>query len=172
MAHPLAAFVAESRRYLAREYPAKIRIALDALSDGDLWWRPNEASNSIGNLLLHLSGNIRQWMVHGLGGAPDVRERAAEFQRGDGMSKGEAFAELMSSVTDADQVLSELDPDTLLAPRTIQGLETTGLAAIYHVVEHFSMHTGQILYLVKLRSGTDLEFYSVDERGDVTGTHW
>lgn len=88
------------------------------------------------------------------------------------MSKGEAFAELMSSVTDADQVLSELDPDTLLAPRTIQGLETTGLAAIYHVVEHFSMHTGQILYLVKLRSGTDLGFYSVDERGDVTGTHW
>ena len=60
MAHPLAAFVAESRRYLAREYPAKIRVALDALPEGDLWWRPNEASNSIGNLLLHLSGNIRQ----------------------------------------------------------------------------------------------------------------
>jgi uncharacterized damage-inducible protein DinB len=164
--------VAESRRYLAREYPSKIRIALDALPEGDLWWRPNEASNSIGNLLLHLAGNIRQWMVHGLGGAPDARDRAAEFRRGDGMSKGEAFAALMSSVTDADQVLSELDPDTLLAPRTIQGLETTGLAAIYHVVEHFSMHTGQILYLVKLRTGNDLGFYSVDEGGDVTGTHW
>lgn len=172
MAHPLTPFLDESRRLLAREYPAKIRIALEALPEEDVWWRPNEVSNSVGNLLLHLAGNIRQWVVHGLGGVPDRRRRRDEFDRGDGMSRGEAFAELMASVTEADQVLARLDPETLLHPRTIQGMETKGLRAVYHVVEHFSMHTGQILFLVKLRTGTDLGFYSVDDQGHVTGTHW
>lgn len=172
MSHPLSAFVAESRRLLLDDYLAKIRLALGELDDPDLWWRPNPASNAVGNLVLHLAGNLRQWVVHGLGGAEDVRDRAAEFSRQGGMGKDQLLERLERSVLDAEAVLARLDPATLLEPRSIQGMDTTGMAALYHVVEHFSMHTGQILYLVKMRRGTDLGFYSVDDRGHVTGTNW
>ena len=167
-----ALFVAESRRLLTREYPAKLRRALDELPTGDLWWRPDPACNSVGNLLLHLAGNVRQWVVHGLGGAEDVRERAVEFSRTGGLDLEEVWRRLEASLRDADAVLAELDPATLGEPMRIQGMETTGLAALYHVVEHFSMHTGQILYLVKMRTGRDLGFYQVDDQGKVTGTRW
>ena len=167
-----SAFIEESRRFLADEYPSKIRIALEGITDEDLWWRPNEACNSIGNLLLHLAGNVRQWIVHGLGGAEDARRRADEFAARGGVGVEEAMGALEASVRDAEDVLLALDPDELLVRRNIQGLETTGLAALYHVVEHFSMHTGQILYLAKVRRGEDLGFYQVDETGKVTDTHW
>ncbi len=170
--HPLRPFLAASRRYLREEYPAKMRIALDQLDPADLWWRPNPASYSAGNLVLHLAGNLRQWVVHGLGGVDDVRRRSEEFSRMDGMSLAEVWSELERSIGDADRVLAGLDPEELTRPRTIQGLETTGLEALYHVVEHFSMHTGQILYLVKQRKGSDLGFYEVDDQGSVTGTRW
>lgn len=166
------AFVEESRRFLVEEYPAKIRLALADVTDEDLWWRPNEASNSIGNLLLHLAGNVRQWVVHGLGGETDVRRRADEFAARGGMGVEEAMGVLLASVEDAERILRALDPDDLLAPRTIQGIDTTGLAALYHVVEHFSMHAGQILFLAKARKGRDLGFYEVDPTGRVTGTNW
>ncbi len=172
MEHPLAAFVEESRRFLAHEYPAKMRLALKGFSQEDLWWRPNDASNSVGNLLLHLAGNVRQWVVHGLGGADDVRDRASEFAQEGGMTLEEVWAVLDASLADADAALAALDPATLLEPYAIQGLDTTGLAALYHVVEHFSMHTGQILYLAKMRKGGELGFYDVDETGTVTGTNW
>lgn len=172
MTSSLAPFVAEARRYLSQEYPGKIARALDGLSRDDLWWRPNETSNSAGNLVLHLAGNVRQWVVHGLGGEPDTRERSAEFARRGGMDAREVFARLMSAVSDADRVLEDLDPATLHEPLTIQGMETTGMKALFHVVEHFSMHTGQILYLAKYRTGRDLGFYQVDAQGKVTGTNW
>ncbi|HSG48460.1 MAG TPA: DinB family protein [Longimicrobiales bacterium] len=172
MSHPLDAFISESRRFLRDEYPAKLRRALADITEEDLWWRPNAACNSMGNLLLHLAGNLRQWVVHGLGGRADVRDRSSEFARKGGLSPEEALAALEKAVADADAVLAELDPAALLEPRTIQGMPTTGLAALYHVVEHFSMHTGQILQLVKIRRGRDLGFYSVDAQGKVTGTHW
>lgn len=172
MSHPLVSFVDESRRLLRDEYLSKLRLALQGLDEEDLWWRPNAASNGMGNLLLHLAGNLRQWVVHGLGGEPDVRRRAAEFSRDGGMGVQEVLGVLERAVLDADAVLRRLDPESLLDPRTIQGMSTTGLAALYHVVEHFSMHTGQILYLVKMRRGEDLGFYSVDHEGMVTGTNW
>jgi uncharacterized damage-inducible protein DinB len=165
-------FIAASRRFLVEEYPRKIDAALAHLDGDDLWWRPNPASNSVGNLILHLAGNVRQWVVHGLGGRPDVRERAAEFGRTGGMDAGEVMGELRRSVADADAVLADLDPAALRRGFEIQGLEVRGLDALYHVVEHFSMHTGQILYLVKLRSGRGLDFYQVDDRGRVVDTHW
>jgi len=172
MSRPLASFVGESRRFLAEEYPAKLRRALSEVSQEDLWWRPDPTCNSMGNLLLHLAGNVRQWIVHGLGGAPDRRERSLEFSRQGGMTVEETLGEVEAAVREADAVLACLDPASLEAPRTIQGLETTGLKALYHVVEHFSMHTGQILYLVKMRQRRDLGLYSVDAQGKVTGTNW
>lgn len=170
--HPLDAFVAESRRLLADEYPRKIAVALGALGDQDLWWRPNGSSNSAGNLIVHLAGNVRQWVVHGLGGAPDQRDRAAEFARTGGLGSEEVFGTLMASVRAADDVLAGLPVARLAEPIRIQGIDTTGLRALYHVVEHFSMHTGQILYIAKLRHGKDLGLYEVDDAGRVIDTRW
>lgn len=165
-------FIAASRRYLADEYPRKIEAAVARLEPGDLWWRPHPACNAVGNLVLHLAGNVRQWIVHGLGGEPDVRHRQEEFDRTGGMDATAVLETLRRAVDDADRVLGGLDPATLQEERRIQGLRVSGLDAVYHVVEHVSMHTGQILFLVKMRTGADLGFYDVDDEGRVVGTHW
>lgn len=143
------------------------------LTPEQLWWRPNEASNSAGNLVLHLAGNARQWVVHGLGGRPDVRDRPGEFAAGP--SHGtvtDVLGRMDDALGEVSAVLARIDPVTLPEPRTIQGVGTTGLRALYHVVEHFSMHTGQILYIAKLQTGRDLGFYELDDGGAVVGTHW
>lgn len=157
------AFIDESRRYLLEEYLPKIRRSLDGLSREDIWWRPNAASNSIGNLLLHLAGNARQWVVAGIGGSEDTRRRQEEFDREGGMTAPELIGHLEETLRDVDAVLAALPGERLGEQREIQGLSVTVLKALYHVVEHFSMHTGQILYLSKLRSGRDLQFYRASE---------
>jgi uncharacterized damage-inducible protein DinB len=157
MAEP--AFVERSRYYLAYEYPTKIRLALEALDETSIWKRENQESNSIGNLLLHLAGNIRQWIVGGIGGQPCDRDRAAEFSATSGYTKRELLSGLASSVTDADRVLANVTEEDLNRHVTIQGRDTTVLAAIYHVVEHFSMHTGQVIMLAKLYASRPVRFY-------------
>jgi len=164
-------FIRQSRYYLAGEYLPKIRAGLAGMTTEDLWWRPNRESNSVANLVLHLAGNVRQWVVAGVGQEPDVRERSAEFAAAGGLSGDELVSCLEAALEEVDRVLANLDPTVLSEPRTIQGLETTGLGALYHAVEHFSMHTGQILYIIKLRTGADLRFYDVDAAGDVK-TNW
>jgi uncharacterized damage-inducible protein DinB len=164
------AFLDHSRQFLVREYPAKIRLAIAPLSTTQLWWRPNEASNSIGNLMLHLAGNVRQWIVSGLGGAADSRERQAEFGQRDTMEAGDLLERLDAAVSDAGRVLEGMDEAALLRGYTIQGREVTGLYAVYHVVEHFAMHTGQIAWLVKLLTGRDLEFY--EDAGGLAVPRW
>ena len=160
-------FLRESRRYLMGDYLPKILICLDSLSEADVWWRGNEASNSIGNLVLHLAGNARQWIVHGVGGAVDVRQRQSEFDRRGAIAPSELAALLHTTLTEVDSVLASLDPATLLDARRIQGLDTTVMGAVYHVVEHFSTHTGQIVMLTKLRTGRDLGFWEVRADGTV-----
>lgn len=154
-----AAFLQQSREYLTGHYLPKIGAAVAELSDDDLWWRPHDTSNSIANLMLHLAGNIRQWIVSGLGGAPDRRERALEFSRREGLGSAELLARLTEAVLEADAVLARTDPASLGESRPVQGRHVTALQAIYHAVEHFGMHTGQIIYIAKLRSGADLGFY-------------
>ena len=154
-----AAFVAQSRRYLASEYPTKIQRCLDVLPDDAIWRRDDDTSNSIGNLLLHLSGNIRQWIVSGVGGAPDARVRRAEFDAREGEGGATLMERLLATVRDADAVLASLDAVRLAELRTIQGRDVTVLDAVYHVVEHFSMHTGQIILLAKRFAPGRLEFY-------------
>jgi uncharacterized damage-inducible protein DinB len=156
---PGSAFLDGARRYLVIEYPTKIRACLARLSDDDLWWRPNEVSNSIGNLLLHLSGNIRQWIVSGVGGMPDVRRRQEEFEQRGPVARAELLARFEAALADADRALVSLEAGELTAPRRIQGRDTTVLLAIFHVIEHCAMHTGQITYLTKQRSACDLGFY-------------
>jgi uncharacterized damage-inducible protein DinB len=164
------AFLAESRRYLLKEYLPKIRRSLEGLTPEDIWWRPNPESNSIGNLLLHLAGNARQWVVAGVGEQPDVRKRQEEFDQVARRSGPELLAHLEETLEVVDGVLAGLTEPDLEEERIIQGFAVTVLQAIYHVVEHFSMHTGQIIYLSKLRTGRDLGFYKVRD-GDVE-TMW
>jgi uncharacterized damage-inducible protein DinB len=148
-------FVNESRRLMSQNL-AKIEHALEGVSDGDVWWRPNETSNSIGNLLLHLRGNLRQWIVGGVGGRPYERDRPREFSERERIPANQLLDRLREVVGEANEVIGAMTGDTLAARKTIQTRDVTALEAIYHVVEHFSMHTGQILYIVKLRTGRAL----------------
>jgi uncharacterized damage-inducible protein DinB len=159
------AFIEVSRKYLRDDYLARIRRALATLPEEDLWWRPNSASNSAGNLLLHLAGNARQWIVAGVGGDADVRQRDSEFAATDGLTVQEALTRLEDAVGQVDAVLARLQPSALAERRTIQGNDVSVLEAVYHVVEHFAMHAGQILYIVKLRTGTDLRFWKIEADG-------
>jgi len=152
------AFLDRSRRYLAHEYPTKIQRCLDVLPAEALWRRDDASENSIGNLLLHLSGNVRQWIVSGVGGAPDARQRSAEFDALHG-SASEILRGLLDTVREADQVLASLDEASLGERRRIQGRDVNVLDAVYHVVEHFSMHTGQIILLTKRYAPGRVQFY-------------
>jgi uncharacterized damage-inducible protein DinB len=162
-------FLQRSRYYLAEEYPAKIRRCVAALPEGAVWMRVNESSNSIGNLLLHLAGNVRQWIVGGVGGVPVTRDRAAEFAARDGPDAATLLESLEAAVREADTVIAGLTDADLLQPRTIQGRETSVLAAIYHVVEHFGMHTGQIVLMTKASVPGAIRFYD-DSAGNATPT--
>jgi uncharacterized damage-inducible protein DinB len=163
-------FLERSARYLTDDFLPRVRGAVQTLDPDDLWWRPNEASNSVGNLLLHLAGNLRQWVVHGVGGAEDVRARAREFDTGEEPSRDALLAELAAVVHEAAATLARTDPADLEQARTIQGNDVTVLEAVYHAVEHFSMHTGQIIWIVKARTARDLGFYRVE--GGVAEATW
>lgn len=152
-------FLEHSRKMLFGEWWPRLRGMVEGLSEEQLWWRPNEASNSIGNLLLHLSGNVRQWMVTSFNQDEDRRNRPAEFAEKAGGSAGELLARLGATLDEAAAVLSRVTKEDLLKPMDIQGYRTTGLAAVYHVVEHFAMHYGQIVYITKTLQGRDLGFY-------------
>jgi len=154
-------FISEARSYLTSDFLPKIRECLDALGENDIWWRADETNNSVGNLLLHLAGNVRQWIVSGVGGKPDVRERPKEFAERKPLDKEELWQGLERAVKDADQVLKDLPPHTLLEQKVIQGFDRSVLQAVFHVVEHFSYHTGQIIFITKLRKGVDLKFYNL-----------
>ena len=166
-----AEFIQRSRDYLSGEYLPKIRVCLGVLSYEDLWWRPNPGSNSVGNLVLHLGGNARQWVVSGICQEPDVRDRAREFEEAERPDGPHLIAGLEAALGKVDAALATVTSAELHEPRTIQSLETTVLGALYHVVEHFSMHTGQIIYITKMRTGRDLNFYDVDPDGNVR-TNW
>lgn len=157
------AFLARSRHFLRGEYLPKIRLAIAPLPDEAMWMRANDASNSIGNLMLHLAGNARQWIVSGVGGAIDERLRQAEFDQRGEMTREELLAHLTLAVHDVDATLARVREAELQEPRTIQGSETTVFEAIYHVVEHFSMHTGQIILLAKSMAPDAIRFYEASE---------
>jgi uncharacterized damage-inducible protein DinB len=153
------AFIENARELLREEYLPKIERCVERLTDDQVWWRPNPESNSIGNLLLHLSGNARQWIVAGLGGATDERQRQTEFDERNSIRRSELLRILRTTITDVDNVLAGFDSARLLTTYPIQGTEATALQAIFHVTEHFSMHTGQIILLTKMLANTDLVFY-------------
>ncbi len=152
--------LAEARRRLLEDSLPRIRKCLAQLSDEDVWSRPNENTPSVGNLLLHLAGNVRQWIVSGLGGAPDVREREKEFLERGPIDRDELLRRVEATLREADGVLERVDPGRLGEERTVQGFRETGVGILVHVVEHFSYHVGQITYVTKAKKNVDLDYYA------------
>ncbi len=138
----------------------RIEACLEMLSEEEVWQRPNNASNSMGNLLLHLCGNIRQYIISGLGRQPDSRTRDAEFAATGGLNKQELLQRLNDTVLEAESVIESADEAALLTPIEVQGYTLTGIGIIIHVVEHYSYHTGQIAFWTKQLRNQDLGFYA------------
>jgi uncharacterized damage-inducible protein DinB len=156
------AFIARASAFLTGDYLPKIERCLEKLTDDQIWWRANEESNSIGNLILHLCGNVRQWIICGVGGQHDHRNRDAEFAQRGVIARDELLTLLRSTLAEVDTTLRTFDPSQLLEHRKIQGNDVELLYAIFHVTEHFSMHTGQIILLTKLLTASDLRFYDFE----------
>lgn len=142
-----------------RQATGRIEDCLGRLTEEQIWARGAESENAVGNLVLHLSGNVRQWIVAAVGGRLDTRQRDAEFAARGGIPASELATHLRGIVEEAAAVIEAIAPDRLAEPLTVQSYNVTVLEAIYHVVEHFSGHAGQIIYATKLLTGKDLGFH-------------
>jgi len=151
-------FLDQSIRWLGENIP-RIEKCLNVLNEDEVWQRPNESSNSIGNLILHLNGNTTQYIISSLGHNPDNRKRDAEFSAQDGFNKKELFEKISATVKKASEVLRNTNEKELLRMRTVQGFEMSGVDIVVHVTEHFSYHTGQIVFWTKLLKDKDMGFY-------------
>jgi uncharacterized damage-inducible protein DinB len=151
--------IREVRRRLIDESMPRIEKCLYLLTDEQIWWRPNKESNSIGNLVLHLSGNVRQWIMSGVGGRPDDRIRQEEFEAPVQKSKEQLWNILATTMADIDEVLDGISATHLIEERPVQVYNETVLSMLIHVTEHFSYHTGQIAWITKLLTGEQLGFY-------------
>ena len=148
-----ARFLRETTLRFRQEYLPRLEQALEPLEDADVWWQPHAETTSIGTLMRHLEGNIRQWILSGLGGAPDRRVRETEFA-GEDRPTAAALLERLRTTTEAVcRFLDAFDPAKLGDTYRIQGFGTTAMGAVYHVLEHFGWHLGQITWIAKLRAG-------------------
>jgi hypothetical protein len=136
----------------------RIKHCLGQLSEEQVWWRSQPSQNSIGNLILHLCGNVRQWILAGLAGAADHRDRPAEFAERGPISRNELLRMLDAVVNEAREVLGRLTPGQLLEVRLIQGFTVTGLGAVFSSIPHFRGHTQEIVYRTRLQLGDDYQF--------------
>lgn len=161
------ALLTETERRLFDESMPRLRRCLQELSVDEIWHRPNEQTPSVGNLVLHLAGNVNQWIVATLGGAPDVRNRPLEFAERGPLPTSELLGRLEAVMADARKALRAFDPGRLLEKRAVQCFEETGVSILVHVAEHFSYHVGQITYVVKSRKNIDLNYYP---EGDLSAT--
>jgi uncharacterized damage-inducible protein DinB len=139
---------------------SRIEICIDKLTPDQIWARGNENANAVGNLALHLMGNVRQWILHGVGGEPDVRLRDSEFAARGGIDSGELKRRLRTTVDEACALLRAQPTARLCEGIMVQSYDVTVIEAILHVVEHFSGHTGQIIFATKFLTGDDLSFYA------------
>lgn len=155
---PEQVFLDFSARKL-EQFAGRIEDCLGRLDYEQIWRRGSEAENAVGNLVLHLCGNVRQWIGSGVAGLPDIRDRDGEFAARGGVEPDELRRRLAAAVGEAAGTIRGLDPRRLLEPVEVQHYRLTVLEAIYHVVEHFAQHTGQILYATKQMTKQDLGYY-------------
>jgi len=161
-------FLEFSRRKLLEEYWPRLQACVATLTEEQVWSRPNEASNSIGNLLLHLNGNVRQWLIVSFNRVEDTRDRPTEFSDRHSLAPAALLEQLGATLDEASGVLSRLTEADLLKTIHVQGYTVSGVEGVYHVVEHFGLHFGQIVYITKLARGEDLGFYrELDKTGRV-----
>ena len=160
MSEASTARASEEDRLLS-EYLRKIEHCVGVLTPAEVWWRPNAQCNSVGNLLLHLCGNLSQWVLAGLGGVAFERHRREEFAAGKGGDAAALVARLRDVVTACRAVVARLTADDLVRVHTIQGITRTGAGVLLHAVEHMAYHTGQIVYVAKQLAGerVEIDFY-------------
>lgn len=151
-------FLAQARHSLDKQHLPRITRCLKLLDSKQIWWRPHPTSNSVGNLVLHLAGNVRQWIISGPGGQRDCRKRDLEFSEQGPLPRQTLIRLLQRTVSEANHVLANISAAGLMQKHKIQGYKVTGWEAIAHVTEHFAYHTGQIIYATKLLRGVDLGF--------------
>ncbi len=145
-------YLDQARRRLTASVE-RIRHSLDQLDDAQVWWRPHPAMNSVANVVLHLCGNLRQWVIDGVRGSPDARNRPQEFAVRGGVSKAELLKRLEAVAAEADSVLASLTDAQLLEPRRIQGFDETVLSATFDSLTHLQGHTQEIVYATRLQLG-------------------
>lgn len=151
-------FVKHSAKKL-RQMSEHIHVCLDQLNADQVWQRGSENENAVGNLVLHLCGNARQWVISGVGGEADIRERDVEFSANGGVSIEALRQQLDETVAAAIDVIEAATTATLLEEVHPQNQCVTALEAIYQVVGHFQQHTGQIVFATKWMTGRDLKIY-------------
>jgi len=154
----LAQILRKDARAGLEKYLPEIVRCLQMLSEKEIWWRPNNASNAAGNIVLHLCGNVRQWIISGLGEKPFLRERDKEFSERGPVPRRTLIARLRKTVEEACEVIDRLPAEALVREYKIQGYRASGMVAVLHVYEHFAYHAGQIIFLTKLKHGKDLRF--------------
>lgn len=142
----LAAF----RSRVTGVFPAQIRSALASLTEEQVWWRPNETSNSIGNLILHLTGSLNHFLNRNLGGIPYDRDRPAEFAERRPLPKAELLALFDDMVSKAGQTFDGLTPDSLAAPSPEPTMHTIAFEDLLNATAHLATHTGQIVWIAKM----------------------
>jgi len=152
-------FLEFSRRKLLEQDSPRLRSCVESLTNEQVWWRPNDSSNSVGNLILHLNGNVRQWLIASFNHQEDKRDRPAEFNERKQIPTSALLDQLGATMQEASGVLARITEADLVAGFEIQGYDVTGLEAVYQVVEHFGLHYGQIAYITKLLRGEDLGFH-------------
>ena len=149
---PLGAeFLQIVRSRMLDEYPRQIRACLDALGDEEIWWRPHEQANAVGNLVLHVAGSNQFYLGHAIGGAADVRDREAEFNARGQRSTADVFAAYDSARATVERVLSTLTPERLVETTMATGRSSSFARILLHVTHHNALHIGQIIWVTKLR---------------------
>ena len=142
------------------EYRGRIDVCLGKLDEAQIWERGGENENAIGNLILHLAGNVRQWIVCSLGGIPVDRDRDSEFDARGGFTSAQLSHKLRETVDAASTIIERLTTEQLTRSYEVQIYKVSGVEAVFHVVEHFAHHAGQIIFVTKMLTATDLGFYS------------
>jgi hypothetical protein len=151
-------YIAWCRFRLMQQYWPRVERCISELTEEEVWWRQHETNNSVGNLVLHLTGNLGQFILSGIGGMNDTRSKEKEFSERQRIPKDELIRGLKQALLDADDTLSRLDAGRLLDTTTVQNRVRPIFEIVAVVVEHFALHCGQIIYITKLKTGEDLKF--------------
>jgi len=152
-------FKKETKRRILEESIPRCIQCIERLSDVEIWYRPNSNVVSVGNLVLHLCGNARQWILSGIFDQPDHRERQQEFDTQGPLDRSYLLDKLTKLSKDLDKAIDTLSHDQLTQVKDVQGFEESVIGILIHVIEHFSYHTGQIVYYTKSAKDVDMKFY-------------